>query len=195
MKTLGFGDKEIKLYLLILKHKKISAADLAKLSHINRATVYAISKSLIAKGVVTEDIGGKSLTLSPTTPEELQKLLRKNEKEMKEREKATNAIIEELSLSQVGVEYFTPKIRFIENDAIEDFLRDNLKRPCCTNLTLIYGILSMKTQPALTSHKHEIKNKTGYQEKTSQEKLSYPQLARIQCRSGTARLFGSVAAR
>lgn len=127
LKTLGFTDKEIKIYLLILKYKKITPANLARGSSINRATVYAIAKSLVAKGVVIEDLGGKSLYLLPASPEALKKLNRKDEQEMKRRTQAIEALMQELALAQVGVEYPVSKIRFIEEGGIEDYLRDNLK--------------------------------------------------------------------
>lgn len=127
LKTLGFTDKEIKIYLLILKHKKITPANLARGSGINRATVYAIAKSLVAKGVVIEDLGGKSLYLLPASLEELKKLNRKSEREVEIRKKTTNSLIEELTLAQIGTEYTVPKIRFIEEKNIEDYLHNNFK--------------------------------------------------------------------
>lgn len=127
LKTLGFTDKEIKIYLLILRYKKITPASIARGSGINRATVYAVARSLVARGVVVEDLGGKSLYLLPTSPDELKKLIYKDEQEMKRRVQATEALMQELSLAQVGVEYSVPKIRFVEEDGIEGYLRDNLK--------------------------------------------------------------------
>lgn len=127
LKSLGFTDKEIKIYLLILKHRKITPGNLARGSGINRATVYAIAKSLVAKGLIIEDFGGKSLYLMPASPEELKNLNRKNELEIKHRKQVTDTLIEELDLAQVGVEYPVPKIRFVEEGNIEDYLHNNLK--------------------------------------------------------------------
>src|SRR3989344_644345 len=105
LKSLGLTDKEAELYLLILKHKKITPANLARASGINRATVYAIAKSLVAKGVAVEDLGGKHLYLLPTPPEELKKLNRKDAQEIKRRTQAIEELTQELALAQVGIEY------------------------------------------------------------------------------------------
>lgn len=128
LKNLGLTEKEIKIYLLILKHSKITPPNLARSSGINRATAYAVAKSLVAKGLVIEDLGGKTLSLMPASPEELQKLNRNYEKEIRTKEKATNELIEELALAQVGAEYQVSKIRFIEEKNIEDYLRDNFQK-------------------------------------------------------------------
>src|SRR3989344_6573361 len=102
LKSLGLTDKEAELYLLILKYKKIAPADLARASGINRATVYAIAKSLTAKGFVVEDLGGKSLYLLPSSPDELRKISRKHEHAVEIRKAAINALAEELALARVG---------------------------------------------------------------------------------------------
>lgn len=128
LKELGFSDKEIKVYGLILKHKRVTPSELARLSRINRTTVYAIAKALAGKGIVAEDLAGKSLHLMPAAPAELQKLVRKEEKDFKTREKNINRLAAELSLSQVGAEYAVPKIRFVEDADVEDCLYDNLKK-------------------------------------------------------------------
>jgi predicted transcriptional regulator len=128
LKELGFSDKEIRLYSLILKYKKITPSQLAKVSKINRTTVYAIVKSLIGKGLVAEDAGGKSLRLVPVPPNELKKLVRKEEREFRSREKAITQLAENLSLAQVGAEYSVPKIRFVEDADVGDYLYDNLEK-------------------------------------------------------------------
>lgn len=128
LKGLGFSDKESRIYGLILKHKRTTPSELARISRINRTTVYAIAKALVGKGIVTEDLGGKSLHLLPAAPTELQKLVRKEEKEFKNREKNINQLAAELALAQVGVEYVVPKIRFVEDADVDDYLYDNSKK-------------------------------------------------------------------
>ena len=56
---LGFGEKEIKVYLTLLQHGKLSPASLAKIVGLNRSTVYSVAKELKEKGVIAEDLGGQ----------------------------------------------------------------------------------------------------------------------------------------
>ena len=53
LKQLGFSEKEIKVYLTLLKSGPSSVRTLAQVSGINRGTTYDILKSLIAQGLVS----------------------------------------------------------------------------------------------------------------------------------------------
>jgi sugar-specific transcriptional regulator TrmB len=128
LRDLGFSSKEIKIYGLILKQKNITPAELARQSKINRTTVYALAKSLIGKGIVAEEPGGKSIRLVPVPGAELKKLIRKEERDLKVREQLISRLAEHLAIAQVGVEYAIPKIRFVEDADVEDYLYDSLKK-------------------------------------------------------------------
>lgn len=128
LKELGFTEKEVVVYLAVLKRRRVAPAELSQSTHLNRTTVYAVANSLISKGLLAEDLAGKKRTLFAVPPGELQKLLRKEEREFKEREKTIAALMRELALAQVGAEYPVPKVRFVEDADIESFLYDSLKK-------------------------------------------------------------------
>jgi sugar-specific transcriptional regulator TrmB len=72
LNRLGFSDKEITVYTAILRYGKISPASLAKLTKLNRTTVYSVAKELIKQGVIAEDLGGPSLLLVAKSPQALE---------------------------------------------------------------------------------------------------------------------------
>jgi sugar-specific transcriptional regulator TrmB len=128
LKELGLNDKEIKVYLALLKHGRTTPTVLSKLTKINRATVYNIAKSLLTLGIIAEDLGGKTLYLSPLPPDNLKQIIEKPKRELKEKELLVKKAIAELGLIQSGQNYPVPKIRFVEEDKLEDFLYENFAK-------------------------------------------------------------------
>lgn len=125
LREIGLNDKEIKVYLTLLKNGRMTPAALAKLSKINRPTVYNIAKSLLSKGIIAEDLGGKTLYLTPLPPESLNQIIDKPKRELEDKEKVVKKLIGELSLVTAEKNYQVPKIRFVEEDNLETFLYEN----------------------------------------------------------------------
>lgn len=125
---LGLNEKEIKVYKTLLKHGKLTPAAIAKLTKINRTTVYSTAKLLVAKGMVAEDLGGKTLSFIATPPASLNKLLDQQKVELKAKEKLLSAVVEELSLLGTHTELLIPKIRFIEEQSLEKYLYKEAKK-------------------------------------------------------------------
>lgn len=123
---LGLSEKEIKVYLTLLKHGKTKPSDLAKLTKISRPTLYNIAKQLISKGMIAEDYSTKVLHFSPLPPENLKNMLEGAKREMAQKEDLINKAIAEISLIAPAKAYPVPKIRFIEEENIEKYLFDNL---------------------------------------------------------------------
>ena len=125
LKKIGLNDKEIKIYLTLLKNGRSTPALLSRLAKINRATVYNIAKGLLNKGIIAEDLAGKTLYLIPLPPESLNQIIEKPRRELKEKEDLVKKAISELSMITVDKKYPVPKIRFVEEDKLEDFLYEN----------------------------------------------------------------------
>jgi sugar-specific transcriptional regulator TrmB len=128
LKEIGLNDKEIKIYLTLLKNGKTTPATLATLTKINRATVYNIAKGLQNKGIIAEDLSGKTLYLVPLPPQSLSQLVEHPRRELEEKEASIKKAIAELSLITANKNYPVPKIRFVEEDELEDFLYDNFRK-------------------------------------------------------------------
>ncbi len=125
LRKIGLNDKEIKIYLTLIKNGKITPTVLSRLTKINRATVYSIAKNLLSLGIIAEDLGGKTLYLTPLPPERLYEIVEKSRRELKEKELLIKKAVSELSLIKSEQEYPVPKIRFVEEEKLEDFLYDN----------------------------------------------------------------------
>ncbi len=125
LKELGLNDKEIKIYLALLKTPRIRPSALSKLTKINRATIYNLSKGLINKGIISEDLGGSTLYLTALPPENLKQIIERPRRELDRKEKLIESTIDELKQLNASENYSIPKIRFVEEDKIEDFLYEN----------------------------------------------------------------------
>lgn len=125
---LGLTGSEVKLYLALQKHGKALPSALARITKINRATVYSLASSLQSKGLIAEDAGGKSRYLVPLPPASLQNLIEGPKRELKEKESHVAEAITELQQLVGGKAYPIPKIRFVQEDDLEQFLFDNTRK-------------------------------------------------------------------
>ena len=122
LEGLGFSRKETDVYLAILQNGKISAADVATLTKINRTTVYSVVKELIKKRVIREDIMAKKTYLLARPPEDLYVLVERDKQQLHQREHAINKAIGELNALAKSNRYSVPRIIFIDEDEIEKYL-------------------------------------------------------------------------
>jgi sugar-specific transcriptional regulator TrmB len=122
LKTLGFGDKEILVYVTLLQHGKLTPASLAKIVGINRTTVYSTAKELVGKGVIAEDLGGKTLFLVAKPPADLNMLAQKEEKQLQDKKAVIQNAISELQAITKATQYTIPKIVFMAQDEVESHL-------------------------------------------------------------------------
>jgi len=128
LREIGLNDKEIKVYITLLKNGRMTPATLAKLCKISRPTIYNVAKSLLTKGIIAEDLGGKTLYLTPLPLESLKQIIEKPRRELEEKEEVIKKLIGELSFATAKKNYPVPKIRFVEEDNLEDFLYENTQK-------------------------------------------------------------------
>ncbi len=128
LRKIDLNDKEIKVYLTLLKNGKTTPAALSKLTKINRATIYNVAKGLLTKGIIAEDLGGKTLYFTPLPLDHLNQIVEKPKRELIEKENLIKKAIGELSLITADKKYPVPKIRFIEEDGLRDFLYENYSK-------------------------------------------------------------------
>ena len=127
LKQLHFSEKESAIYLAVLKSGKVTPAEVAKITRINRTTVYSISAELISRGVIAEDLGGKVRYLVARPPEELSELTRKDETELQEKKKVIEKAVAELKAFSKHTAYSVPKIVFIGEEELEPYLYKRAK--------------------------------------------------------------------
>ena len=122
LKQLNLGEKEVSVYLTVLQHGKISPTNVAKITGINRTTVYSVAKELAEKGLIKEDLGGTNRDLLALPPQDLQNLVQREKKQIEQKEKLVSQAIEELRSFTKETKYTIPKITFIQDQDLEDYL-------------------------------------------------------------------------
>ena len=119
---IGLNQTEIDIYLVLLEHGRLTPANISKISGINRSTAYAAASELLKKGIIEEDLSGKTKYYVALPPERLKDYTEKKIKELKRQENIINGLIPELELLPKSGMYSIPKVQFIDGKDIEDFL-------------------------------------------------------------------------
>jgi sugar-specific transcriptional regulator TrmB len=122
LKKLGLNETEIPVYLTILQHGKISAAHLSKLTKINRTTIYSITKQLVKHGIIAEDLSTNKRQFIARPPQDLDILLRRQEHEIEEKRYLLENAMSDLEKLAKTAQYSIPKIVFIEEDELKEYL-------------------------------------------------------------------------
>ncbi len=128
LSKLGLNEKEILLYLTLLKHGRTKPGILAILTKLNRATIYSTANSLMSLGIIAEDLSGKTLAFTPLPIENLGKIISESKRDLKEKEVLVQETINDLKIIRLEKTLPIPKIRFIEEHDLEKFLFDNLEK-------------------------------------------------------------------
>lgn len=122
LKALGFDEKEIAVYLEVLRRGRALPSLVAAATGINRATVYSVANKLVEKGVIAEDVGAKTMYLVALSPENLLSVLEAKKRGLKREEELVRKTIAELAAVPRNKQFTLPKIRFIDDYEIQDFL-------------------------------------------------------------------------
>jgi sugar-specific transcriptional regulator TrmB len=125
LKSLGLNEKEVIIYLEVYKLGRATPATVARLSGINRTTVYSTAKELIKKGVLAGDLGAKTLYLTALPAQNLESLLESKRKQLATQEKIASKTIKELENLPTGAAATVPKIRYVEESEVAEYLRKN----------------------------------------------------------------------
>ena len=75
LKQLGLNDKEVEIFLSLLKSGPISVQQLARLTNISRSTVYQRLDTLNAQGLIVFERGEKGVMVRTVTPKEVGKII------------------------------------------------------------------------------------------------------------------------
>jgi sugar-specific transcriptional regulator TrmB len=119
---LGFNEKEIAVYTTLLQHNALSPAEIARLTNINRTTVYSTAKELTKKGLLNEDLGGSTRRFVALSPKNLEYSLQKEQKKLENKKLYVMRAIRELDVFSKESKYSVPKIVFVEEEDIESHL-------------------------------------------------------------------------
>ena len=126
LQKLGLTDKESQIYLSILESGKLSAQQISKITNINRTTVYSVLKELLKKGFLIEDVTASNTYYSPDSLESLKEIYKKEEKIFLEKKETVEVLLKELSIIPKSKNYSVPKVRFVDEFSLNDFMHKNL---------------------------------------------------------------------
>ncbi len=119
---IGLNSNEREVYLAVLRAGKCSQTRIAKETGINRTTVYSIAKKLASLGLISEDLTATTAYLYANPPESLTHLFMQEEKELQEKKSIAEKMARELAKLPQALSYSVPKIRFVEEVDLSEFL-------------------------------------------------------------------------
>jgi sugar-specific transcriptional regulator TrmB len=119
---IGLNSNEREVYLAVLRAGKCSQTRIAKETGINRTTVYSVAKKLTSLGLISEDLTASTAYLYANPPESLTHLFIQEEKELQEKKIIAEKMARELAKLPQSLSYSVPKIRFIEESDLSEFL-------------------------------------------------------------------------
>ncbi len=120
--AIGLNQTEIAIYLALLEYGKITPANISRVTGINRSTTYAAASELMKKGIIEEDLTGKTKYLLALPPERLKDYTEKKIDELRKQETIIKGLIPELEMLPKSGSYSIPKVQFVDGDDVEDFL-------------------------------------------------------------------------
>ncbi len=97
LRSLGFSDKESKVYIASLKLGSAPIQKIAKLATVNRATTYVVVQGFMNKGLMSSYTKGKKRLFTPESPDKLSALIREDKAEVEAKENTINQILPSLS--------------------------------------------------------------------------------------------------
>lgn len=121
LQKLGLSDKEITLYLAILQRGKVEIPEVSKLTGINRTTVYSVAGELVARGLISQDLGSRPNILIANNPEQLKSFINRQQN-------VVDSLIPELHAISQNTEYSVPKIKFVAELDLESYLYSEADR-------------------------------------------------------------------
>lgn len=138
LKSLGFSDKQSKVYLGLLQLGPSSVRDLADHCNLNRGTTYDSLNWLREKNVVGFFNKKKKRHFVAKNPEKLQDITEQKKEKLQRVDMELEGLIPELQALRNSGE--TPVARYYEKEEIADILKDVLKT--CTKEEKEYRIYS-----------------------------------------------------
>ncbi|MEK7118633.1 MAG: helix-turn-helix domain-containing protein [Patescibacteria group bacterium] len=120
--TIGLNKNEREVYLAVFQAGKIPPHRIATLTGINRTTVYSVAKKLERVGLIAEDLGQRVGYLVAVDPEKLATMFEKEEKKIGDKKKAARELAKELSKLSSEKQYSVPRIKFVEEADLSDYL-------------------------------------------------------------------------
>lgn len=127
LKSIGLNDKEIAIYLAIIKVGSAPASVLGKRTGITRSTAQYVCQQLAHKGLLSVIQKNNTFIYSPEPPEKLLYLIDQQKQELDTKHDQVNRIIGDLR-GMINPHATMPKVKFFEGvDGLIEMFEDVLK--------------------------------------------------------------------
>lgn len=120
---LDLNESEIQVYKTVLSLGQVTPPALAKVAGVKRTTAYSIARGLVEKGLLVEDGTRRPRVFAPASPDQVRGLIESEKARFREREASLGTLADELAKISAQKSYPVPTVRFIEEDKIGAFLR------------------------------------------------------------------------
>lgn len=125
---IGLNKNEQAVYLTVLEAGKIAPQRVARLTGINRTTVYSVARKLAELGLLSEDVGQKVTYLVAEDPQKLIAVYDREANLLAKRRVAAQKLAEELVTIPKKANYSVPRIKFVEERDLSDYLYAEYRR-------------------------------------------------------------------
>lgn len=126
LKKIGFDDKEITVFIAVLERGRVAPAVVAKVTGINRSTVYSVAKTLADKGVLSIDTTIDPAYLVIESPDILQNIVSREERALAEKKSLVTDVMKQLESIPQSKHYSVPKVKFYNEKELKDALYNRL---------------------------------------------------------------------
>jgi len=123
LSKIGLDDKETSVYMTLSEKGRLTAKQISRITGINRTTVYSVCESLLSGGLVQQNLAHKTTQYEVVKDDGLNMLVDIEEKKFKEKKELIKELGKELSLSEEVNTRGRPRIRFIEQNQLDEFLK------------------------------------------------------------------------
>ncbi len=128
LQTIGFTDKQAKVYVAALFLGPSPVQKIAQQADVNRATAYVILDELMEMGVISESTVGKKTVYVAEPPEAIERFLDSMQKGIQTRKEELKDLMPNLRQMERSNEEGAPTIRFYKVDSGFDEMNDALLR-------------------------------------------------------------------
>jgi sugar-specific transcriptional regulator TrmB len=97
LEQFGLSEEEVKLYIYLLSHGKLTPLYLSRKLKIARTKIYRLLEKLIEKSLVIEEVTSKGKNFRASDPTKLLNIVNKKEKELLLLKSSTTALINQLN--------------------------------------------------------------------------------------------------
>jgi predicted transcriptional regulator len=123
LSSLGLSEKEIAVYLAVLRQGRVTPTEIAKLTSIQRSTVYSVAKELEEKGLLRIDTTGTVVYLMPPTVETAKRAMEKEENHLLQKRTLLREVMKVTREMQREAPYPLPSVTVITEQELPVYLK------------------------------------------------------------------------